>query len=109
MERWNKLSIFKKVAIITIAIFLLINFTIGFKFAVNVEQNRLKSLCSSKLQIEKQDIHHVKVTKKEVFIQLVSFDKESVSTKDRSIYNDFEPKHILDLKDSFLEREITIE
>lgn len=107
MERWNKLSIFKKATIIIISIFILINFTIGFKIAINIEQNRLKSLCSSVLEVEEHDIELVNVTKKEVFIELVSFN-DVVSTKDRSIYNDFNPKHILKLKNSFLEKDITI-
>lgn len=107
IERWDKLSIVKKVAIIIIAIFLLINFTIGFKIAINIEQNRLKSLCSSVLEIEEHDIELVNVTKKEVFIELISFN-DSVSTKDRSIYDNFNPKHILKLRDSFLEKDITI-
>lgn len=109
MGRWNKLSIFKKVVLVIVTIFLIVNFTIGFKFAVNVEQNRLRNVCSKKLQIDKEDIEYVKITKKEVVIELVSFDKEPVSTKDRTIYNEFEAKYIVDLKDTFLNREITIE
>lgn len=109
MGRWNNLSIFKKTIIVIVAIFLIVNFNIGFKFAVNVEQNRLKNVCSKKLQINKEDIECVKITKKEVIIELVSFDKEPISTKDRTIYNEFEAKYIVDLKDTFLNREITIE
>ena len=107
MERWDKLSIIKKISIIIISIFLLINFTIGFKFGIDIEQNRLKSLCSSVLEVEKHDIESVEITEEEVFINLTSFN-DSVSTKDRSIYNSFNPKHILKLKDSFLEKDITI-
>lgn len=108
MERWEKLSIFTKGVIITTILFLIINFNIGFRFAVHVEQNRLKNICSSVLEIEKSDIQSVRVTKKEVYIKLVSFNKGTVSTEDRSIYKDFNPKHILQLKDGFYQKEITI-
>lgn len=108
MGRWDNLSIFKKIILVIVTIFLIVNFTIGFKFAVNVEQNRLRNVCSKKLQIDKEDIEYVKITKKEVIIELISYIKEPVSTKDRTIYNEFEAKYIVDLKDSFLNREITI-
>lgn len=107
MERWDKLPIIiKRLIIITIPI--IISFSIGFNIAMSIEQNRLKSLCSSVLNIEKSDVNSVKVTDEEVLIKLESYKDNIISTKDNSIYDYFDSEYILELKDNFLGKDISI-
>ena len=105
MGRWKQLSKIKKAIIILLSIITIGNFTIGYDFGYNVEQERLKTLVSETLLISKDVIERIEIKNNNVDIYISTL-QNTISTKDTSIFEYIEPEYVIDIKDKFNNREI---
>lgn len=105
MGRWKQLSKIKKAIIILLSIITIGNFTIGYDFGYNVEQERLKNLVSDTLMISKDVIERVKVSEDKVDVYISTL-MNTISTEDRSIFDHIDPEYIVDMKDKFNNKEL---
>lgn len=105
MGRWEQLAKVKKIMIIVLIGLVVNAFIVGYNIGYNVEQNRLKNLVSDNLMVSKDAIEKVKIGKDRVDIHISTL-KNSVSTKDRTIFEYIDPEYVVDMKYKFINKDI---